>query len=143
MLYVASSLLILSLGVAEATEGWVPKSIRGMDYPRLAVLSKTQGIVELKCSIRSDGGVSEAHVVTGPALLAEAAQKNALKWTFRRVNEDRQPLPSVGIARIKYIFRLEGVTTDKVTSDFAFEYPDTVVVTSQAAHWMAGKPRAR
>src|SRR5437867_9179052 len=74
-------------------QGWIPKRIVSMEYPRLAGQARIQGQVQVECAINPDGSVRSTKVssVSGSAnahpLLAEAAQKNARKWTFMRNSE--------------------------------------------------------
>jgi TonB family protein len=52
-------------------------------YPALAAAQRISGPVRVDVDINPKGTVTAARVVTGDKLLAEAAQKAALRWTFR------------------------------------------------------------
>ena len=122
----------------------MPKRVVGMDYPRLATYSATEGTVRLKCLLDEDGLVSSIEVVSGVGLLAEAAQANARQWKFARPQiAMRSPTvdshgdgQTTGILVLVYEFRISGVTTGSPTSRFVFDFPDRVSVTTQSAHWM-------
>lgn len=59
-----------------------PVSSRAPDYPPLAKLGRVQGRVMLQVSVRSDGSVSEASLMSGHPLLAQAALEAVRSWTF-------------------------------------------------------------
>ena len=117
-------------------QGWIPKRIVSMEYPRLAGQARIQGQVQVECAINPDGSVRSTKVssVSGSAnahpLLAEAAQKNARKWTFMRNSES--PTGSSGSVILDYSFRLEEVGSYNPRSEFVFEYPNSILVSSES-----------
>jgi TonB family protein len=52
-------------------------------YPAAAKAGRVQGTVVLQAKIGKDGHVSDLHVVSGPALLQEAAVDAVNQWTYR------------------------------------------------------------
>jgi len=52
-------------------------------YPRLAEQMKVEGVVTLHVNIDKDGNVVEAQVLSGPEVLASAAQEAIRRWRFR------------------------------------------------------------
>jgi periplasmic protein TonB len=52
-------------------------------YPLLARQMKVQGSVILRAFIGKDGGIQDLHVLSGPAILASAAQDAVRQWRFR------------------------------------------------------------
>jgi len=68
--------------VPAATAERVTHSVRP-DYPLLAKQMKVQGAVVLQALIDKAGRIEELHVVTGPAILASAAQEAVKQWRFK------------------------------------------------------------
>jgi len=68
--------------VPAATAERVTHSVRP-DYPLLAKQMKVQGAVVLQALIDKAGHIQELHVVTGPAILANAAQEAVKQWRFK------------------------------------------------------------
>lgn len=68
--------------VPAATAERVTHSVRP-DYPLLAKQMKVQGAVVLQALIDRSGRIQELHVVTGPAILASAAQEAVKQWRFK------------------------------------------------------------
>lgn len=52
-------------------------------YPMLARQMKVQGSVILQALIGRDGGIQSLHVVSGPPILATAAQEAVRQWRFK------------------------------------------------------------
>ena len=53
------------------------------EYPVLAKQMKVQGAVVLQALIGREGSIQDLHVVTGPAILAAAAQEAVRQWHFK------------------------------------------------------------
>jgi len=68
--------------VPAATAERVTHSVKP-DYPLLAKQMKVQGAVVLQALIDKAGRIQELHVVTGPAILASAAQEAVKQWRFK------------------------------------------------------------
>ena len=58
-----------------------------MSYPREAMYAHIEGDVQVRCSIREDGSVSKAAILSGHPVLARSAKKNVERWTFKHVSE--------------------------------------------------------
>jgi TonB family protein len=52
-------------------------------YPPIAKAARVQGTVEINVVIGSDGKIKEEHVLTGPAMLQQAALDAVRQWTFK------------------------------------------------------------
>ncbi len=52
-------------------------------YPQIAKLTRTQGVVILHAVIGKDGHIENLTVVSGPALLAESAKQAVKQWEYR------------------------------------------------------------
>ena len=53
------------------------------EYPRMAMLSRTEGVVRLQAIIGKDGTIQRLHVVEGSPLLTEAALTAVRQWRYR------------------------------------------------------------
>jgi TonB family protein len=70
------------VSVPAAAAERVTHSVRP-EYPVLAKQMKVQGAVVLQALIDKAGRIQELHVVTGPAILASAAQEAVKQWRFK------------------------------------------------------------
>ena len=68
--------------VPPTTAERVTHSVRP-EYPLLAKQMKVQGAVVLQALIDKAGRIQELHVVTGPTILASAAQEAVKQWRFK------------------------------------------------------------
>jgi TonB family protein len=72
-----------------ATAERVSRSVKP-GYPMLAKQMKVQGAVVLQALIDKAGGIQELHVVSGPAILATAAEEAVKQWHFKPYYEQGQ-----------------------------------------------------
>jgi TonB family protein len=131
-LYRAAALLILTIGSAchaEDAPAWTPSRIVGIDYPLLAVQSRTHGPVEIECILAGDGSVSSAKIRSGSTLLGRAVLDRLSEWRFRATSASALQQPAV--VTLTFMFRLEEQAVSAPKTKFVYEYPYTVTVTSQ------------
>jgi protein TonB len=76
-------------------------------YPELARRVWLQGIVELECVIDPAGVVSEIRVLSGPALLREAAVEAVRKWRYTPTKLNGAPVPIVMTVTVRFRLRRE------------------------------------
>ncbi len=62
------------------------------DYPLLARQMKVQGSVILQALIGRDGGIQDLRVVSGPPILASAAQEAVKQWHFKPHFQNNSPV---------------------------------------------------
>jgi TonB family protein len=74
-----------------ATAERVSRSVKP-DYPVLAKQMKVQGAVVLQALIDKGGKIQELHVVTGPSILAAAAQEAVRQWRFKPYYQRGEPV---------------------------------------------------
>jgi periplasmic protein TonB len=77
--------------VPPATAERVSRSVKPT-YPVLAKQMKVQGAVVLQALIDRTGNIQELHVVTGPAILATAAEEAVKQWHFKPYYQQGQPV---------------------------------------------------
>lgn len=61
-------------------------------YPVLARQMKVQGSVILQALIGRDGLIQDLHVLTGPPILADAAEQAVRQWRFKPHYQNNQPV---------------------------------------------------
>jgi TonB family protein len=74
-------------------------------YPLLAQHMNVQGSVILQAIIGADGVIQDLHVVSGPAILASAAQDAVREWHFKPVLQNGSPVETK--ARITVNFTIK------------------------------------
>ena len=73
-------------------------------YPKLAIAAHISGTVRLMGVVAKDGTVQQIRVVSGPALLVEAALDAVRQWVYRPTMLNNKPVEV--IAPIDVIFTL-------------------------------------
>jgi TonB family protein len=61
-------------------------------YPLLAKQMKVQGAVILEALISKSGSIQDIHVLSGPAILSEAAREAVKQWHFKPYYQGGQPV---------------------------------------------------
>ncbi len=126
--------MVLILLPLQSADQLSVKRLVGLEYPAIAAQAQIQGDVILQCVIGDDGRVQSFEMTSGPPVLTEAARDNALKWGF---HVPKGLGGEARVFRLTYGFRLEGTcVAPTCTSEFSFEYPDRVTVSTQTRHWM-------
>jgi TonB family protein len=104
---------------------WAVQRLVGMDYPRHALLTGSQGTVELLCFIGNDGKVIRVDRISGNEELAAAAIRNASNWKFRRMESGE------GGYKLVYRFQIHIVSALTGTPRFRFVMPADVFITAE------------
>lgn len=73
-------------------------------YPRLAVITRTSGVVILDVRVDEEGNVDSIRVMQGPSLLIEAAVSAVRQWKYSPTILNGEPVPV--IATVTVIFNL-------------------------------------
>jgi protein TonB len=74
-------------------------------YPQLAMVSRSEGTVKLQAIINRDGNIENLHLVSGPALLVNAAMEAVRTWRYRPLLLNGEPVEV--ITEIDVIFTLQ------------------------------------
>jgi periplasmic protein TonB len=74
-------------------------------YPRIAVVTRTQGIVVLAAVISRNGAIENLRVVSGPAMLQQAALEAVSTWRYRPYLLNGQPVDVE--TTINVVFKLD------------------------------------
>ncbi len=75
-------------------------------YPVLAQHMNVQGSVVLQAVIGADGMIQTLHVVTGPSILATAAQQAVREWRFKPVVQNGQPVETQAKITVNFTIKV-------------------------------------
>jgi protein TonB len=75
-------------------------------YPLLAQHMNVQGSVVLKAVIGADGIIQDLHILSGPAILAAAAQQAVREWHFKPMLRDGQPVETMAKIVVNFSIRV-------------------------------------
>jgi protein TonB len=75
-------------------------------YPLLAQHMNVQGSVVLKAIIGADGIISDLHILSGPAILAAAAQQAVREWHFKPVLQNGQPVETMAKIVVNFSIKI-------------------------------------
>jgi TonB family protein len=113
--------LFLFLSAPGGTERHV-KHVDSLDYPRLALLARIEGDVQLTVQIDPEGKIQFVAAGSGNPLLVQAAEENVRGWRFDPDEAEK--------LTITYKFRLEEPEQPAPSSRCSFDFPDVVTVES-------------
>jgi TonB family protein len=77
-------------------------------YPLLGRHSRVQGSVVLQAVIGADGNIENLRVVSGPAILASAAQQAVRQWRFKPFLQNGQPVETKTRITVNFSIRVFG-----------------------------------
>jgi protein TonB len=72
-------------------------------YPREAVKGRIEGVVLIEATVTEQGNVEKVTVISGPAMLAEAAVEAVEKWKYEPTVLNGRPVPVILTARVNFI----------------------------------------
>lgn len=96
-------------------------------YPLLAQHMNVQGSVVLKALIGADGIIQDLHVLSGPAILAAAAQQAVREWHFKPMLRDGQPVETM--AKIVVNFSIKVADSSEKTTLAESRATDRLIIT--------------
>ena len=129
MRFAAGSLLLLVTfsGVDEPTRQPSAIHVESLAYPDLARQTETQGAVDVKIVIDSQGKVFSASATSGHPLLTQPAEKNIMSWRFDKSSSD-----TTRRLTLRYEFILEPPKTYyRAESRNLFDLPTRITVISK------------
>ncbi len=77
-----------------------------VSYPLLAPQMNVQGSVVLQAVIGADGIIQNLHVLSGPAILASAAQHAVREWRFKPVLQNGQPVETKAKITVNFTIKV-------------------------------------
>lgn len=94
-------------------------------YPALAQHMNVQGSVVLQALIAADGTVQNLHVVSGPQILATAAQQAVREWRFKPVYQNGQAVETRATITVNFTIK---VNDSSANTSIADSRPDDSLV---------------
>jgi TonB family protein len=138
MLFCTIALMGVVLAAADY-DPWIPARITSLKYPALGLQAQIQGEVHLRVKVNARGAVAGVRVVSGAPVLAKAAQENIQLWKFTPSCGKQQAME--GEVDFTYIFKLKAGPVATPVTDFVYEHPRKVTVTSHPQHWLPAEIR--
>lgn len=89
-------------------------AVQQASYPPLAQHMNVQGSVILKALIGADGTIQDLHVLSGPAILAAAAQQAVREWHFKPILQDGRPVETMANIVVNFSIRIAD-NSEKIT----------------------------
>jgi TonB family protein len=80
-------------------------------YPLLSQHTNVQGSVVLQAVIGADGIIENLHVLSGPAILASAAQQAVRDWRFKPIVQNGQAVESKARITVNFIIKISDNST--------------------------------
>ena len=78
----------------------------GPTYPLLGQHARVQGSVVLQAVIGADGAIENLQVLSGPAILAAAAQQAVRQWRFKPYLQNGQPVETKTRITVNFSIRV-------------------------------------
>jgi TonB family protein len=75
-------------------------------YPMLAQQMRVQGSVVLQALIGADGAIQDIRVVSGPSILASAAQEAVRQWRFKPYMQDGRPVETKANITVNFTIKV-------------------------------------
>jgi TonB family protein len=93
-------------------------------YPALAQHMNVQGSVMLQALIGADGRVQNLHVMSGPAILATAAQQAVREWQFKPVYQNGQAVETRATITVNFTIKVN----DSIANTSVARNDDALVI---------------
>ena len=81
-------------------------------YPALAQHMNVEGSVVLQALIAADGTVQNLHVVSGPQILATAAQEAVRRWKFKAVYQNGEAVETRATITVNFSIKVNDTTSN-------------------------------
>lgn len=75
-------------------------------YPSLSAKMKVQGSVLLQALVSAEGVIQELRVISGPAILSEAARQAALQWHFKPYYENGKAVETQARITVNFVIKV-------------------------------------
>jgi TonB family protein len=91
-------------------------------YPLLAQHMNVEGSVVLQALISAEGTIQNLHVVSGPAILAAAAQQAVREWKFKPVVQNGQPVETQAKITVNFAIKVADGSKDEIATAMPLRY---------------------
>jgi protein TonB len=102
----ASAATLAAATDAAERERMAPDAAHPQNYPLLAQQMRVQGSVVLQALIGTDGVIQNLHVLTGPSILASAAEQAVREWRFKPIVQNGQPVESQAKITVNFTIKI-------------------------------------
>jgi protein TonB len=75
-------------------------------YPLLGQHTRVQGSVVLQAVVGADGAIENLRVLSGPAVLATAAEQAVRQWRFKPYMQNGQPVETKARITVNFTIRI-------------------------------------
>ena len=106
-----SSAALATATDATERESLPPDAAQPQNYPLLAQQMRVQGSVVLQAVIGTDGVIQNLHVLSGPGILASAAQQAVREWRFKPILQNGQPVESQAKITVNFTIKIADGST--------------------------------
>ena len=94
-------------------------------YPLLAQRMNVEGSVVLEALIGTDGVIQHLHVLSGPAILAPAAQQAVKEWKFKPVVQNGQAVETKAKITVNFAIKVADNAKEQIASAQPLRYTYT------------------
>jgi len=95
-------------------------------YPLLAQHMNVEGSVVLQALIGADGVIQNLHILSGPAILASAAQQAVREWKFKPVVQNGQAVETKATITVNFSIKIaDGSSKEQLASAMPLRYSYT------------------
>jgi TonB family protein len=101
-----SSAALAAATDATEREALPPDAAQPQNYPLLGQQMRVQGSVVLQAVIGTDGVIQNLHVLSGPGILASAAQQAVREWRFKPILQNGQPVESQAKITVNFTIKI-------------------------------------
>ena len=130
MTFRATAILFLTMSCFGQGGGWLPSRIVSVDYPLLALQSRTTGTVTIRCVVELDGLVSSCSLLSGNPVFSGSIFASVRGWKFSpRLPADPKSSSDVTLT---FEFRIEEPPKARPQTTFVFLYPYNAEVVGHA-----------
>jgi TonB family protein len=90
-------------------------------YPLLAQHMNVQGSVVLQAVIGADGIIQDLHVLSGPAILAAAAQQAVREWHFKPILQNGQAVETKAKITVNFTIKIADGSSSTTLADSRYD----------------------
>jgi TonB family protein len=104
-----------------------PQASYKATYPALAQHMNVQGSVVLQAVIGTDGVIETLKIMSGPAILASAAQQAVREWRFKPIMQNGQAVESKATITVNFTIRVADSSANTTLAESSAA--DTLIIT--------------
>jgi TonB family protein len=122
----ANTTLAATTNAAERERLSSPTGTYAATYPLLAQHMNVEGSVVLQALINAEGIIQNLHVLSGPAILASAAEQAVREWKFKPVTENGQAVETKAMITVNFAIKVaDSSSKDTIATSMPLRYTYT------------------